>query len=511
MNPVNPLPRPREARFPQVADTNYVRGELKNAIDAGQIVVPGRLEGRAATPVANEAVSFYLGLIGRLAAPAHPRLLLAILMAQLETNLIETDHLNAPPDAVRTSAIIGHRFLIERFAAEPPAGNDEPTPEQLTQMLAAAVELLNLGLFSDVLHSGAMDGGVWLDDGGYFCSVLSEEAQAVHQRFIARMSASTGRVRDQIAAAGVVPPDAAIEAEFGVTWPELFDLSNALRDFPDENMGAYLAEHAWFVDNLGHATGVNPARVQCWVDAVSLRPRQQYLQAQAPFDMNDVTPWRFNRRLSYFRRPLVIIESDGRREIAWSLEHFRMATARIVIDILQGSFRGISPQLEGWLNGIRAGNGERFNEQVADMIAASLDRVTVRRRIDTFDGATMTRPNGEAIGDVDVLVVDPQQRLLVLTETKDFRASLVPSTLRDEIDDLEDALAHVRERTAWIRAHLPGVAAELGIPLAEIAEWSIHPRIVTDEPLAAASVRDWGIEIITFDDLLGLVNAGALV
>jgi hypothetical protein len=44
------------------------------------------------------------------------------------------------------------------------------------------------------------------------------------------------------------------------------------------------------------------------------------------------------------------------------------------------------------------------------------------------------------------------------------------------------------------------VAAELGIAAADISNWAIHPRIVTDEPIGAAGVRDWGTEIITYDD-----------
>jgi hypothetical protein len=355
-----------------------------------------------------------------------------------------------------------------------------------------------------------MSGAVWLDDAGDFCSMLSEEAQTVLQQFVARMIASTGRVRDQVAAAGREPPDAAMEAEFGVTWVEFFNLSNGLRDFPDENMGAYAAEHGWFITNLTIATGIDPERVRAWVDNLTLGPRASYLQPQPPFEINDLMPWRFNRRLSYFRRPLVSITSPGRPEVAWSLEHFRNASARIVIDILHGSFRGVSHELEEWMSGVRGENSERFNDQIADMLARSLDRISVRRGIDTFDGLRMARANGEAIGDVDVLAVDPAARLIVLTETKDFRASLVPSTIRDEIDDLENAVRHVRERTAWVRAHLPCVAAELGIAPTDINNWAIHPRIVTDEPVGAAGVRDWGTEIITYDDLLELVNDGVL-
>lgn len=510
VNPVNPLPRPTRILFPEIADINYVRGELAAAIAAGAIVVQGRLEGRAATPVVNEVVRFYLDLIGNIAAPANPRLLVLILMAQLETNLIETGHLNAPPDAQRSSAIVGHRLLIERFSAEPTAGNAEPTPLQVRRLLAAAVELLNLGLLSDVLHSGAMNGAIWLDGAGDFCSALSREAQTAYQRFVARMTTSTGRVRDEIEAVRRQPPDHTIEAEFGVNWDEFFALSNALRDFPDENMGAYAAEHAWFLENLSVTTGIARGRVQAWLDALSLAPRASYLQTQFPFDMNDVMPWRFNRRLSYFRKPLVFVDSPGRREVAWSLEHFRTATAGIVSDILRGAFRGVSQELERWMSGIRGENGELLNDQIADMLTTSLDGITVRRRVDTFGGVRMARPNSDLIGDVDVLAVDPGARLIVLIETKDFRASLLPSTLRDEIDDLEDAIGHVRERTAWVRAHLSEVAAELGIQPGDINNWAIHPRIVTDEPVAAAGVRDWSVEIITFDDLLALVNEGVL-
>lgn len=504
------IPRPVTVLFPTVEDINFVRGRLKDALDTGEIDVPGRVEGQEATPIVNRVVLFYLDLIGQLAAPADPRLLIGILMAQLETNLIETEHFDAPPDAVRSSAIVGHRLLIERFAADPPEGDTEPTPTQVRRLLAAAVEILNLGVFSDVLFTEALDGGIWIDDEGHFCSGISDTARATHQTFVARMVGSSGRYRDQLAAQGRTPPDEAVEPEFGVTWVELFALFSALRDFPDENMGAYFAEYEWFVENLGVATEIVAARVARWVEASSLQRRQSYLDVPEPFAMTDVMPWRFNRRLSYFRRPLVIVERDGRRDVAWSLQHFRTASARIVIDILQGSFRGVSNELEAWLGGVRAENAERFNDEIADMVEETLERVIVRRRIDTFAGIVMRRENGDPIGDVDVLLADPQERLLVLTETKDFRAGLVLSTLRDEIDALEETLGHVRERTAWVRAHVPQVAAELGLPSGGIAEWAIHPRVVTDEPLAAAAVRDWGVEIITFDDLLELVNDGVL-
>lgn len=366
------VPRPVNTLFPTVDDVNFVRGCLKDAIDAGEIAVPGRVEGQPATQIVNRVVRFYLGLIGEIAAPAEPRQLIAILMAQLETNLIETDHLEAPPDAERSSAIIGHRFLIERFAAEPTAGSDQPTPTQVRRLLAAAAELLNLGVFSDTLFTEGLEGAIWVDEEGYFCSMITDEAQETHQRFVAQLIASSGRVRDQLAAQQRTPPDELIEAEFGVNWRELFALSNALRDFPDESMGAYFAERDWFVETLGIATGVDRERVAQWVEAIALKRRQSYLDAPEPFGMNDVMPWRFNRRLSHFRRPLVIVESEGRLDILWSLTHLRAASARIAIDILHGSFRGVSVALEAWLSAVRSENAERFNDEIADMVAQTL-------------------------------------------------------------------------------------------------------------------------------------------
>jgi hypothetical protein len=113
--------------------------------------------------------------------------------------------------------------------------------------------------------------------------------------------------------------------------------------------------------------------------------------------------------------------------------------------------------------------GQHFNELVSASIAV-LPRFTVRRQIKKFSGKRIERPNGEDLGDVDVLAAASDSRVIFAIEAKSFALAKTPVELANErkelfgeLDGKSGAVGRHLERSQWLRDNLAAVLAEIGI------------------------------------------------
>lgn len=72
-----------------------------------------------------------------------------------------------------------------------------------------------------------------------------------------------------------------------------------------------------FVDAMRQELGWTNAKVEHAQQQLTLRPRSDFVGVEAPFGKEDVYPWRFNRALSYLRRPLVLRVNADAEQLVW--------------------------------------------------------------------------------------------------------------------------------------------------------------------------------------------------
>ena len=136
---------------------------------------------------------------------------------------------------------------------------------------------------------------------------------------------------------------------------------------------------------------------------------------------------------------------------------------------MDGSFPATSPELQKYRGGLVRENGKRFERTVAEAFEGD-ERLVVARSRNKFMKKHMTGPDGQQLGNVDVLIAVPADRRLIAIEAKNMAGSLTPSDLASQLEETfgpgtrkrSSVEKHAR-RIAWLIEHRADVLTDLGL------------------------------------------------
>ncbi len=161
---------------------------------------------------------------------------------------------------------------------------------------------------------------------------------------------------------------------------------------------------------------------------------------------------------------------------------------------------------------MQAAEAEAFNDDVA-VVCESLPNAVVRKRVKKTGHRRIVRDNGEDLGDIDVLVIDPRRRIVWPIETKDLAVARTPAELATELRitfaeggrKQSHAEKHLA-RAEWVRSHLGEVLHALGIEAGSVTDWVVRPLIVVSHELMTPYIASSPIRVVPSIDLLGVLN-----
>lgn len=426
---------------------------------------------------------------------------------------------------------IVYRFLAECVVAVPPSGSHPATTSRLDRLAATAAELQDIAAALDACMAG-------LSDVGWIINYLGELKLAERDPFEqAQGSFLTSHVR-----AAVGATDRSFESHWSSRdddedSPSLIEATAAKLDeaFKVETDGLSQLDVRALVEQLVLAgddrpyeperflradletklageLGWEPSRVGAGLDFLLLKPRGSFYsdEVQPSWTKSDVQPWRFNRRLSLNRRPLVLRESKGGPEILFGKRQLWAAWPLQISYLLMSKFKADSDDLRRLLGGIGDERGKQFEDTVAGLYEKFPERFEVLKGRDNFGGKKVQRSPDQDLGDIDVLVAVPSQRELVAIEAKDIAMALTPSELADELathfqtgDDARRpaAMDRHKERLEWLRQHLEDVLSEFSFDPGETGSWNVDGLFVTDDPVPSAYVIRPELPIISYREL----------
>jgi hypothetical protein len=111
------------------------------------------------------------------------------------------------------------------------------------------------------------------------------------------------------------------------------------------------------------------------------------------------------------------------------------------------------------------------------------------------------------LGDIDVMVIEPPNRRIVVIECKDLALARTPQELANHLEGLAgraghesgSATARHARRVNWVRENLPSILAHFGIQ--DVETWDLRGMFVVDEPLFATQLRNIGTEVKSLESL----------
>ncbi len=170
------------------------------------------------------------------------------------------------------------------------------------------------------------------------------------------------------------------------------------------------------------------------VDALTLGPRRSWKSLPSGFRDKDRQPWRFRRRLSLLRRPLLQISDSASPSYVIAPALLRDALAYSILGYHDGSFpheQLKTKAMKAWAGEVANARGRRFTEQVARRMEKlgwqTEKEVTVR---------SILKKRGEKdLGDVDVLAWSAATGRILIMECKDLHVHKSPGEVAEQLRD----------------------------------------------------------------------------
>lgn len=400
------------------------------------------------------------------------------------------------------------KFLAEYIAATPPNGDRILGAMQYDRILAICSLIIDWAYRNDLFRYNIFNSPVQFLPSGRIGMPREEGEYLAKINSVARSKRLESLSDPNIS---VYSPshlintyqaelDNAFLDEYGFSFQQFMQCIFSLGEY-GEKMGGDVkkAPRTTVVNELAKKENIAPDIVDKVIGQITLGPRQDYLIAPAPFSKNDVYPWRFNRELSFTRRPIIQHNDDliwGNRQ----LHHMWRYTIDLIIE---GKYKARKTKLKKLIGKLGDKRGNDFNSVVARKLS-SFNGLIVQEKLAKVNGKKIADPSGNVLGDIDVFYIVPDQFKLVVGEVKDFSFAKNPYEMDQEyqrifVDGEKPCyMTKHKRRAAWIEGHLDDVKKHFNLP---DGKWTVKPVMFVSEDIVSNAFYHQGDTIIVYSDI----------
>lgn len=525
----------------QEADEDELLDELGDYLSVIEKLKVGKIPDDDRTAVINKAVNFFYGELKKLVASLNPEQLLEHLVAYHEAIVRETAFhrmtiptrlacFSSEPEMIETlseelperyKAALASRFVIEYVVAQPPAGIRPFSLTVYDRLQALASQIVNFGFESDLINFKLAEIKRAMLPSGRL-GANRDEYENTRAKYmsvftggeIGRVTRSFNRYWHKPQESSGKPSlvaqmDAASAIEFGFSITEIHEiLGEAVRIGRELHPTVALLPLEDLTRRLSEGLNWSLERVNQAMDVLALKPRLDFLKPEPPHQGGDVYPWKFNRALSYLRRPFLLREQNGKIEAIWGVRHLNTVGQYLVYLCLSGRLKAKTTEMKQVMSVVRNEQTQAFNDEVANLLEQNAVLI-VRRQVKKIGKLKIQGEQG-VLGDIDVLVIDSRNHSIRVIECKDFALARVPHEMKNELDALflgrdkknkreKSAVEHHQERVKWVHEHLPEILSEF--KLDSNVTWAVEPMIVTDYELATPHLQSSPIPVVSLSEL----------
>lgn len=405
-------------------------------------------------------------------------------------------------------ASVALKFLAEYIAAVPPAGKALLGTMQYDRILAICSLIIDWAYKNDLFIYNIFNTSVEFLRSGRI-GMSREEADYLLQINAAAQirkmeSLSDPRVPTYTPSEPFVDfqelIDEAFDAEYGFTFQQFTSCINGIAGFGDSiKSDVKRVQRDVLVNEIAQDSDLPKECINAVIDLISLGKRDDFLVPPKPFRKEDVYPWRYNRELSFTRRPIIQYGD----ELIWGNRQLHHMLRYTVYLIMEGRYKARHSkliELIGKLSNIR---GKEFNSVVCRKLC-SIDGLIVRERLSKINGKKITDDQGNDLGDIDVFYIVPEKRKIVVGEVKDFSFAKNPYEMDQEykrifVDGKKPCyMTKHKRRVAWVQEHLEDVKAHFD--LAD-GKWTVKPVMFVSEEIVSNAFYHRNEQIIVYSQI----------
>lgn len=400
------------------------------------------------------------------------------------------------------------KFLVEYVAAIPPKGNILIGEGQYERLLAICFLIIDWSYKNDLFYYKIFDTPVEI--------LKSHRVGLKHGEFEHMYTVNQTVRKNQLLSASTYKDaiqwverknylndiDVVFEKEYGYTLKQLVDFVEGLNEYSKTLNGdtVFVAKMDEIMEYLTtNYLELDKDRISLIIESVSLMRRDKYLPAPKPFRNEDVYPWRFNRELSFVRRPILIRDDEmiwGNRQ----LSHMIL----FVLDLIDnGKLKTKSKEMDSLIGEISDVRGAEFNELVFRKLK-SFNTFDVYSNVSKVNSNKIAE-NKNPLGDIDVLIIDKQYHKIIAGEVKGFNVSRNPYEMYLEYKKMFESTKKKRcfydkhsRRVDWCNKHIEDFKIQYNL---EDVEWKVIGMFILDQPLVSTEIYHKDIKMLTEKEL----------
>ncbi|MGD0305515.1 MAG: hypothetical protein ABSC71_11875, partial [Candidatus Acidiferrales bacterium] len=337
------------------------------------------------------------------------------------------------------------RFLVEYLVSQPPRGYRPVSVDVIDELNAWAYHIVNYAMLSDGINAGlgpyalsvlpsrrlGIDGSVWQATvDGHLRAFAIDQMESTTESVRARNKPKDERgSRDAFRR----DLDSVTREEFGEPLSSLLEVMEAaIAVAQDLERGIRVVTESQCLRVLSTRTGRAELDVAKLLNLLSLGPRSSFLTPIEGYRKTDLYPWRFNRPLSYMRRPFLRFERDGESMVMWGVRHMRQSQRFLVDQCVSGKLKPKTRVMQEFVSKRTNEVGSLFNDKVADFFAG-LAGIAVERRVKKIGELRELQTH---LGDIDVLVGDVNRGRILVVECKDLSVARTPYEMARELIEI---------------------------------------------------------------------------
>lgn len=381
-----------------------------------------------------------------------------------ERNLVTTAH------ATRT--------LIEFVATNIPIGQIWPNFDDIDELLALTNQLIEWGALSEAMRMGIDDPKMGLLPSGRIGTDKTVEREAFKPYGVAKTESAvfkniedfehnyvtvrkTGEASETEESKAL---DAAFKAEFGITLTMLSKIIGTV-----VNKGFFKAqscmimEEAELKDLLSKIDGITGDDINTALDILTLLKRKNIGTPPDGYNLLDIFPWRYNRSISYLRRPLVKLASNEVVHYYFGYRHLMQFVDNLFYLLYSSKLPAAkSEEMKSWLAAASGDKGNPFREAVKKWFEGNSGYEIIAHEVHIDNNASKGHIQADKhYGDIDLFVIDHERHIIYPIECKNIHGGRNVHEMKVEMDDYlgrdgKDKKAKMRkhvERNDWLNAN----------------------------------------------------------
>jgi hypothetical protein len=408
------------------------------------------------------------------------------------------------------------RCLIEFAVAEPYYGSKRPNNDDVDYLLALVQEMIYFGTVQDSIRFDIDDPKIGLLPSGrlginkeFYTNVLTNYNTANNQdelldyvnNFEDNFSVRDDAETDSGSSTYYDNVDEVFSTDWGIALPEIYSISHFLAEYclSHEKSFCFLAEKE-FIDLINKETSFTQEKIKAYLNIVTLTSRGKIDKAPKGYEMPEIFPWRYNRKLSLLRKPLIKIDipNEGTKFL-WGARFMIKSAGNLFYQFSNASLR-TGPKHYGVLNLMAKRNnikGRNYRNSVLKWLDENTSLEIIPFEVKIEPKGTLTADKN--YGDIDILAFDEDKKIIYSIECKNTRHAKI---MYDFQRDLKNYVTlqvpkHIR-RHSWLGANQDKVIEKFGL---RKKNYKVVSMIISSYQLPVKFLNETDLPIYSFNEI----------